>query len=88
MPVDGLGNAAGVGAVDDFFQAGNNVGMAVVAQFDHDPAATHFVGDCASGAGTGEGIEDEIAGVGGDCENPGNQTFWLGGCKDIFFTKK
>ncbi len=59
-------NTALIFAVDDFLQARNDVGVAVLAQLDHDPAATHLVGDGAGGAGTGEGVEDEVAGVGGD----------------------
>ena len=43
--------------------------MAMFAQFDHDPAAAHFVRDCAGGAGTGEGVEDEVVGVGGNVQN-------------------
>ena len=42
------------------------MGLAMFAQLDHDPAAAHFVGDCAGGAGTGEGVEDEVAWVGGN----------------------
>ena len=43
--------------------------MAMLAQLDHDPATTHLVGNCAGGAGTGEGIEDEVVGVGGNMHN-------------------
>jgi hypothetical protein len=34
------------------------VGMAMIAEFDHDPAAAHFVGNCACGAGASEGVKD------------------------------
>lgn len=61
LPIYGLGNAAGVLAVNDFLQAGDDVGVAVIAKFDHDPATVHFVGDGACGAGTCEGVEDEVA---------------------------
>jgi len=37
-----------------FFQARHDMGVAMLAQFDHDPAATHFVGDCSGGAGAGK----------------------------------
>ena len=50
------------------------MGVAVIAKFDHDPAAVHFVGDCTSGAGACEGVKDEIAGIGCDVENLFNQT--------------
>ena len=69
LPVDGLGDAAGVFAVDHLFQPGDDVGVAVLAQLHHDPAAAHFVGHRAGGAGAGEGVEDEVAGVGGDLNN-------------------
>jgi hypothetical protein len=38
------------------------VGM--IANLYHDPATAHFVGDCACGAGPGEGVEHEIAFIG------------------------
>ena len=56
-------------AVDDLFQTRNDVRVAVLAQFHHDPAPPHLVGDCAGRAGTGEGVEDEVAGVGGCFKN-------------------
>ena len=69
FPVDGLCDAAGILAVDDFFQAGDDVGVAVLAQLHHDPAAAHLVGDSAGGARTGERVEDELAGIGSDFNN-------------------
>lgn len=77
LPVCGLGDAAFVVAVDDFLEAGDDVGVAVFAEFDHDPAAIHFVGDCACGAGTCEGVEDEIVGVGGNFYYLLNESLWL-----------
>jgi hypothetical protein len=64
-----LADAALVLAVDDLFQARNDVRVAVLAQLDHDPAAAHLVGDGAGGAGTGEGVEDEVAGIGRKFKN-------------------
>ena len=64
VPVGGCGDAAFVGVVDDFLEAGNDVGVAVIAEFDHDPATAHFVRDCSCSARTCEGVEDEIAGIG------------------------
>jgi hypothetical protein len=69
LPVDGFGDTAFVCAVDDFLEAGDDVGVAMFAQFDLYPAATYFVGDCACGAGTCEGIEGNIARVGCKFEN-------------------
>ncbi len=58
FPADGLRDAAGIFAVDHFLQARNDMGVAVLAQLHHDPAATHLVGDCTGGAGASEGVED------------------------------
>ena len=66
FPAHGLGDAALVLAVDDLLQARDDVRVAVLAEFDHDPAAAHLVGDCAGRAGTGEGVEDQVAGVRGN----------------------
>lgn len=60
LPVNGFGNAAGVFAIDDFLESGDDVGVAVVAEFDHDPAAVHFVGHGSGSAGACEGVENEI----------------------------
>ncbi len=69
LPADGLGDPALVFAVDDFLQPRNDVGVAVLTQFDHDPAAAHLVRDSAGGAGAGEGVEDEVVWVCGDMDN-------------------
>lgn len=58
LPVHGFADAAGIVAVDNFFQARDDMGMAVLAQLDHDPAAAHFVRNCTGGTGAGEGVED------------------------------
>ncbi len=68
LPIHCLADAALVFTVDDLLQARNDMSVAVVSQFDHDPAAAHFVRDCAGGAGTGEGVKDEVVGVGGDVQ--------------------
>ena len=70
LPIDSLGDAAGVFAVDYFLEAGHAMSVAVVAKFDADPAAAHLVGDGGSRAGAEEGVEDKVAGVGGDMEYP------------------
>ena len=61
LPVNGLGNAALIFAVDDFPQARNDVGVAVFSQLHHDPSAAHLVSYSSGCAGTSEGIEDEVA---------------------------
>ena len=63
LPVNGFSDAAFVCAVDDFLEAGDDVGVTMFAEFDLNPAATHLVGDCACSAGTCEGVEDEIVGI-------------------------
>ena len=61
LPMHRLCDAALVHAVDDFLHAWDDVGVAMLAQLDHDPASAHLVCNCSSSAGTSEGIEDEIA---------------------------
>ena len=56
LPVDRFGDAPFIFAVDDFFEPGDYVGVAVLAEFDHDPTSAHLMGDSAGGAGTGEGV--------------------------------
>ena len=58
LPARAFRNAALVLAIDDLLQARDDMRVAVLAQFDHDPAAAHLVGDGAGGAGTGEGVEN------------------------------
>ncbi len=54
FPVDRLGNAARVIAVNDLLQPRNDMGVAMIAQFHHDPAPAHLLGHCAGGAGASE----------------------------------
>ena len=61
FPAGCVRDTASVFAVDDLLQARDNMGMAVLAQLHHDPAAAHLVGDGAGSAGTSEGVEDEVA---------------------------
>ena len=68
LPADGLGDAAGIVAVDHLLQARDDVGVAVLAQLDHDPASPHLVGDGAGGAGTGEGVENEVTRISRDSQ--------------------
>ena len=87
LPAGGLGDAAGIFAVDDLLQARNDVGVAVLAQLDHDPAAAHLVGDGAGGAGASKGVEDKIAGIGRDVQNALEQALWLWRREDVISTK-
>ncbi len=63
LPSNAFRDAAFVFAIDDFLQTWDDVRMAMLTEFNHDPAAAHFVGDCAGGAGASEGVENEVAGV-------------------------
>ena len=68
-PADCLGDAAGVCTVDDLAKTRNTMRVAVLAEFDADPAAAHFVSNGCRRAGAEERIKDEIAGVGGYMNN-------------------
>ncbi|MNG12493.1 hypothetical protein D3C84_961060 [compost metagenome] len=72
LPADRLADAALILAVDHLLQARHDMGMTVLAQLDHDPAATHLVGHRTRGAGAGEGVEDEVTGIGGQLQNSFN----------------
>ena len=81
LPPGRLGDAAGVLPVDHLRQPRDYVGVAVLAEFDHDPPPAHLVRDRPSCARPGEGVEDEVAGVGGDLKDPFDQLFWLRGAE-------
>jgi hypothetical protein len=57
--------------------AANDVGFRVVTQFYHDPATAHFVSHSPGGAGPGEGVENEIAGLGGELEHTLKKVLWF-----------
>ena len=50
----------------------------VRAHFDADVAAAHLVRYRSGGAGAEEGVENEVAGVGGDVEDALQKAFGLG----------
>lgn len=54
------------------------MGTGMFAHFDADPAPAHLVGNGCRRARPEEGVEDEIAGVGGDVKNALDQAlgFW------------
>ena len=56
FPSSCLGDAAWIFTVNDLLQTRDDVRVAVLAEFDHDPAATHLVRDSSSGARASEGI--------------------------------
>ena len=91
-PADGAADAAAF-AFDHFLQARQAVRAGVFAHFDADPAPPHLVRHRRRGAGAEEGVEDEVAGVGGDVEDALEQAFGFWGaeyftlkkCNDFFF---
>src|SRR5207244_348824 len=58
-------------------QPRHDVRLRMSAQLDHDPAPAHFVRHRAGGAAAGEGVEHEVAGVGGEFEHTLNQRLRL-----------
>ncbi len=60
----------------------------MLAEFDHDPAAAHLVGDGAGRAGAGEGVEHEVAGVVASSIISLEKSFGLRCVKDILVSKK
>ena len=47
----------------------------VFAHFNADVATAHLVGDGSGGAGAEEGVEDKVAGFGGDVEDALDEAF-------------
>ena len=64
LPADAFGDAA-LFAVNHFVQAWDAMADGVFAHFNADVAAAHLVCYGSGGAGAEEGVEDEVAGVGG-----------------------
>ncbi|MNR15036.1 hypothetical protein D3C85_1315460 [compost metagenome] len=83
LPANCLADTALILAVDHLLKPRHDMGMAVFAQLDHDPAAAHFMGHSAGSAGAAEGVENEVAGVGGNSQNFAEQPLWLWSCKCI-----
>ena len=54
----------------------------VLAHLNADIAPAHLVGHCGGGAGAEEGVEDKVAGVGGDVENTLDEAFGFGGVEN------
>ena len=62
LPVHGLRYAA-LFTIDNFLKTGNAVCYRVFSHFYADVAAAHFMGHGRRGAGTEEGIQNQIAGI-------------------------
>jgi len=76
LPAQGLRNAAWF-AGHYLLQARQAMGGGMLAHLDADIAPAHLVGHGGGGAGAEEGIEHEVAGVGGDLQYPRNQQLRL-----------
>ncbi|OIQ86032.1 hypothetical protein GALL_321300 [mine drainage metagenome] len=87
LPSHGFADAALL-AVDDFLQARDAVGAGVLAHFDADPAAAHLVGHGGCGARAKEGVENEVAGVGGDVDDAMEKALWFGAVEGCHLAKK
>jgi hypothetical protein len=77
LPVHRRADAALL-ACDHFGQARQAMRDRVLAHLDADPLAAHLVRDGGGGAAAEEAVEDEVGGVGGDCDDLGHETlrFW------------
>ena len=53
------------------------VGVGVAAHFNADVPAAHLVGNGGGRAGAEEGVENQVAGVGGKVQYPFNKVFWF-----------
>ena len=63
LPAYSFRNTALVYVINDLLQTWDDMRVAMFAQFDHDPASTHFVRHCAGSAGASEGVENPVAGA-------------------------
>src|ERR1035441_2861033 len=76
-------HTAWIFAVDDLLQARDDVRVAVLTEFNHNPTAAHLLGDCTSSAGTCERIKNDVAGTCCNIEDLSQQFFGFGGAEHI-----
>ena len=69
LPVLRLGNAAGVLPSNDLIHAHFAMGIGVIAHFHANPMPPHFLCDGSGSTGTEKGIENQIAGIGGNMDD-------------------
>lgn len=72
FPIHSFRDSTRVVAVDHLLEARSDVCFAMLAKLDHNPAAVHLVGDCASSAGTSEGVQNEVCRIRAYRQNPLN----------------
>jgi hypothetical protein len=68
FPSHSFGNAA-LFAIDHFLQARGAMRHGMVAHFNADVAAAHFVGDGGGCAGAEEGVENKVIFICGNLQN-------------------
>lgn len=68
LPVDRFGNTALL-TFDHLLEAGEAVRNGMFPHFNADVSTSHFVRHGAGGPRTEEGVENEITGIGGYCDN-------------------
>ena len=68
-------------ALDDLDHARRGMAAGMVPHLDPDPAAAHLVRHGRRGAGAEEGVENEVAGVGGDVQDALHKAFRLRSCQ-------
>ena len=74
-------------ALHHLLQAGQAVGDGMIAHFDTDVAPPHLVRHRRRGAGTEEGVEDEVAEVGSNVHYSFDKALWFWCAKNIVLKK-
>lgn len=77
LPVHGLRNAALIIALNDLFQTRHNMGFAMVAKLDHNPATPHLMCHGPGSARPRKRIEDYIISLGRELYTALDKTFRL-----------
>jgi hypothetical protein len=75
-------------ALDHLGQAEGAMGPCMRAHLDADPAPAHLVRHCGRRAGAEEAVEDEVAGIRGDVEDPLNKALRLRALESLHLSKK
>ncbi len=87
LPVLRLGDAARIVSGNHFIQTNLTMSVGMAAHFHTDPASAHFLRNGSSGAGTKEGIKNQIAGIGGNMDDALNKLFGFRSGKNIIFAE-
>src|SRR6202050_4976333 len=84
FPAYGFGNPSMISGINHVTQSRDNVGVAMLAQFDHDPASVHFLSDVTGCSRASKRIEYPITRTGCDVQNSLDKPFRLRRLKDLF----